>query len=101
MEVGRLAAVSKQLKALKAEQLKKGQQLFSLRGEEKEQANHINGAKAQARNLAHKLHKLDENVGSPPQTLQRGFPMGKCGLPLRCLTRALSSLATRQNLAGL
>ena len=76
MEAGRLAAVSKQLKALKAEQLKKGQQLFSLRGEEKEQANHINGAKAQARNLAHKLHKLDENVGSPSNSL-KGLSHGK------------------------
>lgn len=62
MEAGRLAAVSKQLTALKAEQFKKGQQLFGLRNQERELTSEINGSNAQNRNLSHKLHKLDEKV---------------------------------------
>ena len=62
MEAGRLAAVSKQLKALKAEQFKKGQQLFGLRNQERELTSEINGSNAQNKNLSHKLHKLDEKV---------------------------------------
>lgn len=62
VEAGRLAAVAKQLKALKAEQFKKGQQLFSLKGQEQELTSDINGSSAQNRNLGHKLRKLDEKV---------------------------------------
>ena len=57
-----MAAVSKQLKALKAEQFKKGQQLFGMRNQERELTSEINGSNAQNRNLSHKLHKLDEKV---------------------------------------
>lgn len=64
MEAGRLTAVSKQLKGLKAERFKKGQQLFSLRNQEKEWISDINGSTAQSRNLSHKLRKLDEKVHS-------------------------------------
>ena len=60
VEAGRLAAVSKQLKALKAEQFKKGQQLFSLKVQEQDLTSDINGSSAQNRNLGHKLKKLDE-----------------------------------------
>ena len=63
IEAGRLASVSKQLRGLKAEQFKKGQQLFSLRGQEQELNSNINGSTAQNRNLNHKLRKLDEKVG--------------------------------------
>ena len=62
VEAGRLAAVSKQLKALKAEQFKRGQQLFSLKAQEQEVTSDINGSSAQNRNLGHKLRKLDEKV---------------------------------------
>ena len=62
IEAGRLAAVSKQLKVLKAEQFKKGQQLFGLKGQEQELASDINGGHAQNRNLSHQLCKLDEKV---------------------------------------
>ena len=62
IEAGRLAAVSKQLKVLKAEQFKKGQQLFGLKGQEQELASDINGGHAQNRNLSHQLRKLDEKV---------------------------------------
>lgn len=64
MEAGRLAAVSEQLKGLKAEQFKKAQQLFGLRNQEREWVSEINGSNAQSRNLSHKLHQLDEKVGS-------------------------------------
>ena len=62
IEAGRLAAVSKQLKLLKGEQFKKGQQLFGLKGQEQELGSEINGGHAQNRNLSHKLRKLDEKV---------------------------------------
>lgn len=62
VEAGRLAAVSKQLKGLKAEQFKKGQQLFGLRNQEREWISEINGSNAQSRNLTHKLRQLDEKV---------------------------------------
>lgn len=62
VEAGRLAVLSKQLTALKAEQFKKGQQLFGLRNQERELTSAINGGNAQNRNLSHKLHKLDEKV---------------------------------------
>ena len=65
IEAGRLAAVSKQLKVLKAEQFKKGQQLFGLKGQEQELASDINGGHAQNRNLSHQLRKLDEKVRHP------------------------------------
>lgn len=54
--------MSKQLKVLKAEQFKKGQQLFGLKGQEQELASDINGGHAQNRNLSHQLRKLDEKV---------------------------------------
>lgn len=54
--------MSKQLTGLKAEQFKKGQQLFSLRNREREWISDINGSNAQSRNLTQKLHKLDEKV---------------------------------------
>lgn len=56
--------MSRQLKALKAEQFKKGQQLFSLHSQERELTSEINGSNAQKRNLSHKLRKLDEKVQS-------------------------------------
>ncbi len=62
IEAGRLAAVSKQLKVLKADQFKKGQRLFGLKGQEQELASDINGGHAQNRNLSHQLRKLDEKV---------------------------------------
>ncbi|KAL0035076.1 hypothetical protein WJX79_010085 [Trebouxia sp. C0005] len=69
IEAGRLAAVSKQLKLLKGEQFKKGQQLFGLKGQEQELGSEINGGHAQNRNLSHKLRKLDEKVVTQQEML--------------------------------
>ena len=70
VEAGRLAAVSKKLKALKAEQFKKGQQLFSLHNQEKERISDINGSKAQSRTRTQKLRRLDEKVHRATSSVQ-------------------------------
>ena len=97
MEAGRLAAVSKQLKGLKAEQFKKGQQLFGLRNQEREWISEINGSNAQSRNLTHKLRQLDEKVGlaasiqacSAARQVFLHFPLHVSSLCRQCLSTTL------------
>ena len=62
MEEARLVALEKELRGLKTEQFRRGQQLFALRSREKEQISEIAGAQAQAHNLQDKLNRLEQQV---------------------------------------
>ena len=47
---------------LKGQQVKQGQELFTLRNAEKEMISEIAGGQAQHKNVAERIRKLDEKV---------------------------------------
>ncbi len=61
-EAERLAAVQRELKGLKVQQVKKGQVLYDLRHKEKEMISEISGTQSQIKNLGDSIKRLDEKV---------------------------------------
>ena len=61
-EAARLDAVRKEMHVLKGQQVKQGQELFTLRNAEKEMISEIAGGQAQHKNVAERIRKLDEKV---------------------------------------
>ncbi|KAG2493473.1 hypothetical protein HYH03_008290 [Edaphochlamys debaryana] len=61
-EEGRLRAVIKEHELLKKEQYRRSQVLFDLRQKERELISEISGGQGQNKNLASRIHALDEQV---------------------------------------
>ena len=65
---------------LKGQQVKQGQELFTLRNAEKEMISEIAGGQAQHKNVAERIRKLDEKVRAMLAHLVRSLEV--CRRPL-------------------
>jgi hypothetical protein len=78
-EEARLKAVGKEHEALKKEQYRRSQRLFELRSKERELISEISGGQGQNKNLAARIHALDEQVRGRGRKRERERERGRGG----------------------